>query len=179
MMETKPEVEMSDIANETQEPVTVTVADLVNSIEKGDAFTSSKMFNDLLQGRIDDALEQEKIRIANSVYNDAEEEISDEEVEAELEDLESDDEEVETEAETEVETEAETEVEAEAEMEIPEPDWDTPLARGQLARELEYQEGENEEEHEEPEDTMGLYADEIEDILSDEESEDESEEENV
>jgi len=171
MMETKPEVEMSDIANETQEPVTVTVADLVNSIEKGDAFTSSKMFNDLLQGRIDDALEQEKIRIANSVYNDAEEEISDEEVEAELEDLESDDEEA--------ETEAETEVEAEAEMEIPEPDWDTPLARGQLARELEYQEGEKEEEHEEPEDTMGLYADEIEDILSDEESEDESEEENV
>jgi len=171
MMETKPEVEMSDIANVPSEPVTVTVADLVNSIEKGDAFTSSKMFNDLLQGRIDGALEQEKIRIANSVYNDAEEEISDEEVEAELEDLESDDEEV--------ETEAETEVEAEAEMEIPEPDWDTPLARGQLARELGYQEGENEEEHEEPEDTMGLYADEIEDILSDEESEDESEEENV
>ena len=59
-METKPEVEMSDIANETQEPVTVSVEDLVNSIEKGDAFTSSKIFKDIVQSRIDDALEQEQ-----------------------------------------------------------------------------------------------------------------------
>jgi len=163
MMETKPEVEMSDIANVPSEPVTVTVADLVNSIEKGDAFTSSKMFNDLLKDRIDDAMEQEKIRMANQVYNGIEDEISDEEVEAAADEVEA-------------EMEAEAEVEAEAEMEIPEPDWDTPLARGQLARELEYQEGENEEEHEEPEDTMGLYADEVEEILN---SEEEPEEENV
>lgn len=144
MMETKPEVEMSDIANETQEPVTVTVADLVNSIEKGDAFTSSKMFTDLLQDRIDDALEQEKIRIANSVYNNAEEEeeISDEEVEAAVDELESEVEE--------------------------EPTPEEPVA-----------ELPDEDEHEEPEDTLGLYADEVEEILNSEESEDESEEENV
>lgn len=152
-METKPEVEMSDIANETQEPVTVTVADLVNSIEKGDAFTSSKMFNDLLQDRIDDALEQEKIRIANSVYNDAEEEeISDEEVEAAVDELESEEEVAEVE---------EPEVEEE-------PTPEEPVA-----------ELPDEDEHEEPEDTLGLYADEVEEILNSEESEDESEEENV
>ena len=152
-METKPEVEMSDIANETQEPVTVTVADLVNSIEKGDAFTSSKMFNDLLQDRIDDALEQEKIRIANSVYNNAEEEeISDEEVEAAVDELESEEEVAEVE---------EPEVEEE-------PTPEEPVA-----------ELPDEDEHEEPEDTLGLYADEVEEILNSEESEDESEEENV
>lgn len=153
-METKPEVEMSDVANETQEPVTVSVEDLVNSIEKGDAFTSSQIFKDIVQSRIDDALEQEQIRIANSVYNGAEEEEPSEE---------------ETEAELESEVEAEPEV---AEVEEPEsteePSPEEPVAEIPA-----------EEEHEEPEDPLGIYADEIEDILSDEESEDESEEEKV
>jgi hypothetical protein len=158
MMETKPEVEMSDVANETQEPVTVSVEDLVNSIEKGDAFTSSQIFKDIVQSRIDDALEQEQIRIANSVYNGAEEEEpSEEETEAELE------------SEVEAEDEGEPEV---AEVEEPEsteePSPEEPVAEIPA-----------EEEHEEPEDPLGIYADEIEDILSDEESEDESEEEKV
>jgi len=154
MMETKPEVEMSDIANVPSEPVTVTVADLVNSIEKGDAFTSSKMFNDLLKDRVDDAMEQEKIRMANQVYNGIEDEISDEEVEAAAD-------EVEAEMEAEAEVEAEPEV---AEVEEPE-SVEEPVAEIPA-----------EEEHEEPDDTMGLYADEVEEILN---SEEESEEENV
>lgn len=158
-METKPEVEMSDVSNETQEPVTVTVADLVDTIEKGDAFTSSKMFQDLLQDRIDDALDQEKIRIANQVYNGAEEEEpSDEEVEAAIDEVDA---EMEAEAEPEVAEVEEPEVEEEPTPEEPVLDMGA------------------DEEHEEPEDTLGLYADEVEEILSSDESEDESEEENV
>lgn len=152
-METKPEVEMSDVSNETQTPVTVTVADLVNSIEKGDAFTSSKMFNDLLKDRIDDAMEQEKIRMANQVYNGIEDEISDEEVEAAADEVEA-------------EMEAEAEVaEVEEPESVEEPAPEEPVAEIPA-----------EEEHEEPEDTMNLYADEVEEILN---SEEESEEENV
>lgn len=163
-METKPEVEMSDVSNETQEPVTVTVADLVDTIEKGDAFTSSKMFQDLLQNRIDDALDQEKIRIANQVYNGAEEEEpSDEEVEAAID-----------------EVDAEMEAEAEPEVaEVEEPEVEEPEVEEEPTPEEPVAELPDEEEHEEPEDTLGLYADEVEEILSSDESEDESEEENV
>ena len=157
-METKPEVEMSDVANETQEPVTVSVEDLVNSIEKGDAFTSSQIFKDIVQSRIDDAMEQEKIRMANQVYNGVEDEVSDEDVEAAADEVEA---EMEAEAEEEVAEVEESEVEEEPAPE--EPVAELPA----------------EEEHEEPQDDLGLYADEVEDILSDDESEDESEEEKV
>lgn len=161
-METKPEVEMSDVSNETQEPVTVSVEDLVNSIEKGDAFTSSQLFKDIVQNRIDDALEQEKIRMANQVYNGVEDEISDEDVEAAAD-------EVEAEMEAEAEVEAEPEVaEVEEPESVEEPAPEEPVAEIPA-----------EEEHEEPEDELGIYANEIEDILSDDESEDESEEEKV
>lgn len=157
-METKPEVEMSDVANETQEPVTVSVEDLVNSIEKGDAFTSSQIFKDIVQSRIDDAMEQEKIRMANQVYNGVEDEISDEDVEAAAD-----------------EVEAEMEAEAEEEVaEVEEPEVEEEPAPEEPVAELPA-----EEEHEEPQDDLGLYADEVEDILSDDESEDESEEEKV
>ena len=155
-METKPEVEMSDVANETQEPVTVSVEDLVNSIEKGDAFTSSQIFKDIVQSRIDDAMEQEKIRMANQVYNGVEDEVSDEDVEAAAD-------------------EVEAEMEAEAEVaEVEEPEVEEEPAPEEPVAELPA-----EEEHEEPEDELGIYANEIEDILSDDESEDESEEEKV
>ena len=155
-METKPEVEMSDVANETQEPVTVSVEDLVNSIEKGDAFTSSQIFKDIVQSRIDDAMEQEKIRMANQVYNGVEDEVSDEDVEAAAD-------------------EVEAEMEAEAEVaEVEEPEVEEEPAPEEPVAELPA-----EEEHEEPQDDLGLYADEVEDILSDDESEDESEEEKV
>ena len=170
-METKPEVEMADVSNEKLEPVTVTVEDLVNSIDKGDAFTSSKMFADLLQNKIDDALEQEKVRVAAQVYN-GEEDISDEEVEAAADEVE---------AETEVDAEAETEVDAEAEVEaepevaeVEEPESVEEPTPEEPAMDLG-----SEEEHEELEDPMGLYADEVEEILSSEDSEEESEEENV
>lgn len=169
-METKPEVEMSTVSNETQEPVTVTVADLVNSIEKGDAFTSSKMFQNLIQDRINDAMDQEKIRIANQVYNGAEEELSDEEVEAVIDEVD---------AEIEAEAEAETEVEAEAEAESEVAEVEEPEVEEEPTPEEPVAELPDEEEHEEPEDTLGLYADEVEEILNSEESEDESEEENV
>ena len=162
-METKPEVEMADVSNEKLEPVTVTVEDLVNSIDKGDAFTSSKMFADLLQNKIDDALEQEKVRVAAQVYN-GEEDISDEEVEAAADEVE---------AETEVDAEAEVEAEPEV-AEVEEPESVEEPTPEEPAMDLG-----SEEEHEELEDPMGLYADEVEEILSSEDSEEESEEENV
>ena len=166
-METKPEVEMADVSNEKLEPVTVTVEDLVNSIDKGDAFTSSKMFADLLQNKIDDALEQEKVRVAAQVYN-GEEDISDEEVEAAADEVEA-----EMEAETEVDAEAEVEAEPEV-AEVEEPESVEEPTPEEPAMDLG-----SEEEHEELEDPMGLYADEVEEILSSEDSEEESEEENV
>ena len=162
-METKPEVEMADVSNEKLEPVTVTVEDLVNSIDKGDAFTSSKMFADLLQNKIDDALEQEKVRVAAQVYN-GEEDISDEEVEAAADEVEA-----EMEAETEVDAEAEVEAEPEV-AEVEEPESVEEPTPEEPAMDLG-----SEEEHEELEDPMGLYADEVEEILSSEDSEEESE----
>ena len=100
-MTDRPEVEMSDVSNVTQEPVTITVADLVASIESGDALQSGKQFDALLQSKIGDALDAEKVKVAGQVFNGDAADPSDEEVEAAIDEVEAELEETEAE-ETEV-----------------------------------------------------------------------------
>lgn len=145
------------------EVITPSIDDLLHSIKSGEALDASTIFNDLMSGKIDDALAQEKVRIAGAVYNGDEQE-EDLDVEAELE--EEDAEEVEEE---ELELDAETEAEVDAAVE-------EILADDEPEEVLDIDLGDD-EEHEETEDALGLYSDEeaeadIEDILSDDESED-------
>ena len=166
-MNDRPEVEMSDVANETQEPVTITVADLVASIEGGDALNSGKQFDALLQSKIGDALDAERIKVAGQVFNGDEADPSDEEVEAAIDEVDAELEETEAEVE---ETEAEVEVEEPvAEVEVEE----TEEEEEEVAVEEPTLDLGDEEEHSEPEDTLGLYGDEVESVLSDEEENEE------
>ncbi len=165
-MNDRPEVEMSDVANETQEPVTITVADLVASIEGGDALNSGKQFDALLQSKIGDALDAERIKVAGQVFNGDEADPSDEEVEAAIDEVDAELEETEAEVE---ETEAEVEVEEPvAEVEVEETEEEEEVAVEEPTLDLG-----DEEEHSEPEDTLGLYGDEVESVLSDEEENEE------
>jgi len=148
------------------EVITPSIDDLLHSIKSGESLDASTIFNDLMSGKIDDALAQEKVRIAGAVYNGDEQEEEEElDVEAELE--EEDAEEVEEEEELELDAETEAEVDAAVE-EI--------LADDEPEEVLDIDLGDD-EEHEEVEDALGLYSDDeaeadIEDILSDDESED-------
>jgi len=67
------------------------VEDLINSIENKDYVTSANLFNDLVGSRLQTALEDEKVAIANKLYNDTPEdttdEISDEELTNNEEDI--------------------------------------------------------------------------------------------
>jgi hypothetical protein len=83
--------------NETEdtveiEVVTPSVEDLLQAINSEKALDASKIFSDLMSSRVDGALEQEKIRIANQLYNGVEEEDieleepSEEEIEAAFQD---------------------------------------------------------------------------------------------
>ena len=90
---------MSD-ENETveYEVITPSIEDMLDAIKGDRTLDSGKIFADLMSGKIEDALEQEKIRIADAVYNsdgsddeeefesDVEDESDVEEVELELED---------------------------------------------------------------------------------------------
>lgn len=80
------EVDMGDegvVAELDQEARNATsINDFINAIEKQDFTSAEKDFNDLLGDRMQDALDQAKVKIASSMYND-EEPV---EVEAELED---------------------------------------------------------------------------------------------
>jgi hypothetical protein len=48
----------------------VTIEDLIASSTEKDFVSSDKIFDDLMQNKIDNALEAEKIRVAAEVYND-------------------------------------------------------------------------------------------------------------
>ena len=71
---TVPEVEMNPHANVTQNPVVVSVEDLVGSIGDGNLTRGGKELADLMAQKVDAALEAEKVAIANQVFNGAEEE---------------------------------------------------------------------------------------------------------
>ena len=146
------------------EVISPSIDDLLHSIKSGEALDASNMFNDLMAGKIEDALEQEKVRIAGAVYN------GDEQDEEEVDPEEVDEEETEEVDEEEAEFDAELEAEVDAEVE------EILADSGEPEEYLEIDLGDD-EEHEEPEDALGLYDDEtaeqdIEDILSDDETED-------
>lgn len=137
------------------EVISPSIDDLLHSIKSGEAMDASNMFNDLMAGKIEDALEQEKVRIAGAVYNGDEQGEEEDEVEVDEEEAEFD---------------AELEAEVDAEVE------EILADSGEPEEYLEIDLGDD-QEHEETDDTLGIYDDEtaeqdIEDILSDDETED-------
>ena len=74
----------------TEEVETNPVSDLINSIENKDYVTSANIFNDIVGSRLQTALEDEKVAIANKLYNDTPEDTTDEISDEELIDTEED-----------------------------------------------------------------------------------------
>jgi hypothetical protein len=61
------------------------IEDLINTVMDQDFAKAGPMFSEIMQQKLSDSLDQEKIRVADVVFNDAEddeelEEISDEEI---------------------------------------------------------------------------------------------------
>tara|TARA_Y100001980_G_C14529056_1_gene304827 strand:+ start:1053 stop:1427 length:375 start_codon:yes stop_codon:yes gene_type:complete len=75
---------------DTEEVETNPVSDLINSIENKDYVTSANIFNDIVGSRLQTALEDEKVAIANKLYNDTPEDTTDEISDEELIDTEED-----------------------------------------------------------------------------------------
>ena len=152
---------MSDNETVDVEVITPSIEDMLDAIAGGNALDSQKMFADLMSAKVYDALEAEKVRVAGQVFNG----------ETDLEVSEKDLEDAAAELEAEVDDfsmyalisdlDNETEVEEPvAEVEVEEPVAEIDLG--------------SDEEHEEVEDTLGLYGDEeaeadVEEILSSEE----------
>ncbi len=79
---------MSEV-EELETPKTTNIEDLINTVTTQDFSKAGPTFAEIMQGKMADALEQEKISVADQVFNNAEpedEDISDEEV-AELDDV--------------------------------------------------------------------------------------------
>ena len=76
--------------NDTEEVETNPVSDLINSIENKDYVTSANIFNDIVGSRLQTALEDEKVAIANKLYNDTPPDTTDEISDEELIDTEED-----------------------------------------------------------------------------------------
>lgn len=85
------EVDMGDegvVAELDQEAgQATTINDFINAIEKQDFTSAEKNFSDMIGDRMQDALDQAKVKIASSMYNDEEPEEPEEveEVEDEVE----------------------------------------------------------------------------------------------
>ena len=79
---------MSEV-EELETPKTTTIEDLINTVTTQDFSKAGPTFAEIMQGKMADALEQEKISVADQVFNNAEpedEDISDEEA-AEIDDV--------------------------------------------------------------------------------------------
>lgn len=79
---------MSEV-EELETPKTTTIEDLINTVTTQDFSKAGPTFAEIMQGKMADALEQEKISVADQVFNNAapeDEDISDEEA-AELDDV--------------------------------------------------------------------------------------------
>jgi len=74
----------------SEEQQTNPIEDLVQAAINQDFTAASDIFGDVMDEKMSDALEQEKIAVASSVYGD--EEINDDDIEIDDEDLEFDDE---------------------------------------------------------------------------------------
>ena len=93
---------------EVQEPEVNPLANMIDYITQSEFQKANDIFNDVLGQRVADSLDQEKVAVAQAMYSSEEEsdeyemsneddedlEISDEEMEAAMDDLENDDEEV-------------------------------------------------------------------------------------
>jgi hypothetical protein len=145
---------MSDNESVEVEVITPSVEDLIQAISGQQALDVGQIFGDLMSTKVSDALEAEKVRVAGEIYNGttADDDVSEEEVDAALAELDAmEEEEVEDAPVAEVEDEPVVEVEVEPVAEV-----------GADA------------EHDEVEDDLGLYGDEeaaadVDSILSDEE----------
>ena len=82
---------MSEAAVESEVPESgpVSVDDVLKAIQDKNLARAKAHFNDVMGAKINDAMEQEKVRLANAVFNGAEEDEV-EEPEAELETEEGD-----------------------------------------------------------------------------------------
>jgi hypothetical protein len=72
------------------------IEDLINTVVDQDFAKAGPMFSEIMQQKLLDSLDQEKIRVAGVVFNDDEddlEEVSDEEIDEILDDEEEDEEE--------------------------------------------------------------------------------------
>ena len=72
------------------------IEDLINTVMDQDFVSAGPTFNEIMQQKLTDALDQEKIRVADQVFNDDEddlEDISDEEIEEIVDDEEDEEEE--------------------------------------------------------------------------------------
>jgi len=67
------------------------IEDLINSIQNKEYTDAEQTFNDIIGDRLQNALDQTKVRMANQMYNDAEEEYDEEEGDEEMSDNEFDD----------------------------------------------------------------------------------------
>ena len=136
----------------------VSIEDLIGAIGNEQAMDAQNAFADLMAGKIADALENEKVRIAGELFNEPSEEDL-EEIDSELlEPSEEDLEEIESEL-------LEPSEEGDMETSWFEEPVEEPVAEIDLG---------SDEEHEEVEDTLGLYGVEeaetdVEEILSSEE----------
>ena len=90
-VETEMEAEAEAEAEETVEAEVDPISELIGSIEAKDYVAASSTFNDILGQRLQDALEAEKVSIADTLYNDTPpnttDEISDEDIEDTEEDI--------------------------------------------------------------------------------------------
>ena len=88
------EVEDTEMeADETESDAEVEVdpiSELIGSIEAKDYVAASNTFNDILGQRLQDALETEKVAIADTLYNDTPPNTTDEISDEEIEDTEED-----------------------------------------------------------------------------------------
>lgn len=85
------DTEMEAEAGEEAEAEVDPISELIGSIEAKDYVAASSTFNDILGQRLQDALEAEKVSIADTLYNDTPpnttDEISDEDIEDTEEDI--------------------------------------------------------------------------------------------
>ena len=85
---------MSEVENQEQEVVEPTaVENLINQITDGDLNNAEGSFNSLIQDKMADALEAQRIATAQAIFNDQDDDIEDiEDEEVELDDVEEEEE---------------------------------------------------------------------------------------
>ena len=94
---------------ELPQPDTTSVDDVLAAIQQKNIAVAKASFGDLMAQKVNDALENEKVAVANQIFNNAPEEVESEEVESEEEVVSDEDIDIESELED-IFDEEETEV---------------------------------------------------------------------